>query len=151
MPRNTTKARSRLELILFDAHLRLGRVQYHLGKNDDALRNLAWVIDNATEAQHLCLAHLFSGRLYERGDHMEQALEHFGAAVEARADWQLAYIALSNSLHRSGDVEASRAVLKQALQLPVDPRNPKGGLWDYNVMNDAFVDLVVRLRSGVVY
>jgi tetratricopeptide (TPR) repeat protein len=134
-----------------DAHLRLGRVQYQLGKNDDALRNLGWVIEKATESQPVCLAHLFAGRLCERGDRMEGALEHYRAAVEARADWQLAYMALSNSLHRAGDLEASREVLKQALQLPVDPRNPKGGLWDYNVMNDRFVDLIVELRSGVVY
>jgi hypothetical protein len=82
---------------------------------------------------------------------LEEALEHYRAAVEARADWQLAYIALSNALHSAGNLVASREVLKQALQLGVDPRNPKGGLWDYNVMNDRFVDLVVQLRSGVVY
>jgi tetratricopeptide (TPR) repeat protein len=134
-----------------EAHLRLGRVLYHLGKDDEALRNLVWVIENATESQYLCLAHLFAGRLCERSDRIEEALEHYRAAVKAREDWQLAYLALSNSLHRSGELDASREVLEQALLLPVDPRNPKGGLTDYSVMNDAFVELVIQLRSGVIY
>ncbi len=133
-----------------NAHLRLGRVQYHLGKNDEALRNLGWVIDNASESQHVGLAHLFAGRVCEQDERVEEAVEHYRAAVKARKDWQLAYIALSNSLDRSGNLDESREVLKQALQLPMDPRNPKGGLWDYNVQNDTFVDLVTQLRSGVV-
>jgi tetratricopeptide (TPR) repeat protein len=133
-----------------EARLRLGRVQYHLGEGDEALRNFDWVIDRSKEPRRVGLAHLFAGKIYEQGENMKESLKHYRAAVETRKDWQLAYIAMSSALHRTGDLAASREILMKALQLPIDPRNPQGGLWDYSVMNDVVEELVLRLRSGVV-
>jgi hypothetical protein len=96
------------------------------------------------------MAHLFAGRLHEQEGRIDEALEHYRAAVRAKDDWQLGYLALSHALRRSGDDTESREVLEKGLRLEFDPRNPQGGLWDYICKRDAFSSLVEQLRSEVL-
>ena len=135
---------------LIEAHLRLGRVLHNQGKDNDALRRFEWIHENAPESPLLGMAHLFAGRVHEQEDRIDEALEHYRAAVRAKEDWQLVYLALSHALRRSGDDTESRKVLERALRLEFDPRNPQGGLWDYVCKRDAFVSLVEQLRSEVL-
>ena len=53
-------------------------------------------------------------------------------AVALLPRWQAGYIALSHALHASGEREASREVLDEALQFPADDENAVGW-WSYEV------------------
>lgn len=57
--------------------------------------------------------------LFDRGDHAE-AVKHFQAALEKRADWMVVTILLGRSLLALGQKEAARANLERARQLAIE-------------------------------
>jgi tetratricopeptide (TPR) repeat protein len=104
-----------LEPGLAEAHLRLGRVLQRRGKAKPARAELIWVVENSQHDQLLALAQLFLGELEESRGQFEEAVVRFRLALKAEPQSQAARLALSQALHRSGEVpasaEAARAVL----------------------------------------
>jgi tetratricopeptide (TPR) repeat protein len=104
-----------LEPGLAEAHLRLGRVLQRRGRAKQARAELSWVVENSSQSQLLALAQLFLGELKEGRGQVDEAIMCFRAALRAEPDSQAARLALSQALHRSGEMpasaEAARAVL----------------------------------------
>jgi VWFA-related protein len=105
---------------LAEAHLRLGKVLQERGGNrrEEAMRELGWVVDNASDPYMLYLANLFLGDLHKSKDDFVTAADFYRSAVESEPRWQIAHIALSQALHASGDRFEARNVMQKALRLP---------------------------------
>jgi tetratricopeptide (TPR) repeat protein len=113
-----------LEPLLAETHLRLGRVLQRQGKTDWARPELSWVIENSNDSRLLALAHLFLGELEQNRSQLDDAIRHFRLALREEPESQAAQLALSQALHRSGEMkgsaEAARAVLA---------RTESGDIW----------------------
>jgi tetratricopeptide (TPR) repeat protein len=104
-----------LEPQLAEAHLRLGRVLQRQGKTDWARPELTWVVENSKGGRLLGLAHLFLGELEESHERFDEAIRHFRLALRFEPESQAAGLALSQALHRSGELPASAEAARSAL------------------------------------
>jgi VWFA-related protein len=97
---------------LEEAHLRLGVVlsSYGLDYEQEALRELKWIIEHSQESYLLYLAHLTIGQIYESQGNWEGAAEAYRSAVEAQPDWVNAYRLLYRVLYNLGNLEGARQV-----------------------------------------
>jgi VWFA-related protein len=138
---------------LAEAHLRLGRVlQQRAGnRTEEALHELEWVENNASDPYLLYLANLFLGDLHMRAKRFDRAAECYRAAVESKPHWQIAHIALSHALRASGDRSAAGDVMQKALRLPVHSRSYVDGyrLYSLGQLNKV-PQMFKELRQGIM-
>ncbi len=132
------------------AHLRLGRVLQRRGAEEEAHQELEWVLNNSEKRDLLWAANLFMGRIFEGQEQYSRAVDHYRAAVRYEPTWQVAYLALSHALHRSGDAPAAKRVFDEALQRDTGTGVQIGGLWQYYYRLDRFVDLMWQMRAEVL-
>jgi tetratricopeptide (TPR) repeat protein len=104
-----------LEPGLAEAHLRLGRVLQRRNRAKQARSELSWVIENSTHNQLLALAQLFLGELEKNREQWDEAIRLFRLALWAEPESQAAWLALSQALHRSGEMPASAEAARVVL------------------------------------
>jgi tetratricopeptide (TPR) repeat protein len=107
----------------FEAQLRRGRLLGVLGKTAEAEADLAAVVKSAADPYLKSLAHLFLGRLAEKGQDAGAAAAHYRAALQGRPSFQAAQLALSHALRRAGRLDEAASAARSALQ----PRPPGPG------------------------
>ena len=112
-----------------EAHLRLGRVQWRLGRLEVARAELEKAL-GLGEAPTLFLAHLFLGRVLEDSQDLDGALREYRAALALEPQIQTAVIALAHVRALLGDMAGAREVLAGGLPL-AGQRKTIGPYWDY--------------------
>ncbi len=89
------------------------------------------------------------GALAESSGRLDEALDDYEAAAGAEPSWQVAYIAWSEALHRTGAHARAREVLDRALYMsPSEARHD--GWWEYELGFAGRLDpLLDRMRAEV--
>jgi tetratricopeptide (TPR) repeat protein len=100
---------------LLEARVRLGRVQFRLGRDEDARRTFEEVLRRNGAAPLPYLAHLFLGQVHERAGRSAEAIAEFTKALERDPEAQAAAVALSHALLLTGDTSRARRVLGEGL------------------------------------
>ncbi len=121
------------------ARLRLGRVEWRLGKDDAALRTLEDSVRAGGAPRLLGLAHLFLGQVHERAGRTDAALREFRQALDLDPESQAAAVALSQVFWTLGDAEGARSVIEGAVAL-AGKRSTRDAYWDYLASNAASAD-----------
>lgn len=107
-----------------EVHLRLGHVLAQRGQPKEAQAELSWVIDRATDASHVALAHLLLGRLAETRKDAQGALEQARAAETAAPSSQSARVALAYALLTQGQRRDALTVMAALPNEPSKTRDP---------------------------
>ena len=115
---------------LLEARLRLGRVEWRLGRPRPARAALEAVLAAAKDHRLRYLAHLFLGRLEEDEGHAGAAEQAYRAALELRPEAQSAAVALSHLQFAAGDVAGARETMEDAL-VHAGQRHRGDELWVY--------------------
>jgi hypothetical protein len=97
---------------LHSARLRLGRVQFDLGHDADALQKFEETLTHAEDASTLYLTHLFLAAVQERNEREADAVRCFEAAAALFPSAQAPYLGLSR-LALSHDPAAARRSLER--------------------------------------
>ena len=121
---------------LVEAHLRLGRVQWHQGKHEAALRTLEEALRRGGPPPLPYLAHLFVGQVHESGGRLPAAQRHFEEALALEPESQAAVVALSHARRMAGDVEGARRALRDGLAY-AGRRGDRDPHWNYVASNAA--------------
>jgi tetratricopeptide (TPR) repeat protein len=130
-----------------EARLRLGRVEWRLGRLAPAREALAAVVRDAREARLLFLAHLFLGQVQEDGGRLEDAARSYREALALRPAAQSAGVALAHVLAQSGRSAEARAALETALAYAGEP-DRADDLWEYGLGSMARAEeLMAALRA----
>jgi hypothetical protein len=80
---------------------------------------------------------------------LEEAIEHYQEAARLIPGWQVAYIAWSHALHRSGAHARARAVLERSLGMAAT-REALDGWWSYELgLVPRLEPLLDRMRAQV--
>ena len=129
-----------------EAHLRLGRVLQRRGKAEPARAELSWVVENSTHSPLPALAQLFLGELEESRGQLDEAIMRFRLALREEPESQSARLALSQALHRAGEMRASAEAARVVLV-----RKEPGDSWlDYHLGFPRRAQAVMeRLRGEV--
>jgi VWFA-related protein len=106
----------RLDPNLAEARLRRGRVLGLTGAALEAEKELAAAVELSSEASLTSLAHVFWGGLRDQRGDRKGAIAQFEAAVAADRESQTAAFALSEALHRSGQLRKAAESLASALR-----------------------------------
>jgi len=101
---------------LVEARLRLGRVQWRLGREEPARAALEEVLAKHAEAPQQYLAHLFLGRILEDRGELAAAEEHYRVALAMQPLSEIAAVAVSHARLLQGDVEGARDRLRAGLE-----------------------------------
>jgi tetratricopeptide (TPR) repeat protein len=132
-----------------EIHLRLGRVLDQLEQQREATSELTEILENTTDPYLLYMANLFLGSLNAKESQWTKAIRFYQAAAEADLNNQVAYLALSLALHRSGDRSEARAYVERMLSRRV-PSGYEDGWWRYVVgERDAFYRILRLMREEV--
>ena len=108
-----------------EVHLRLGRLMQLKGDGEEALRELKWSVQHAADAESRFVAHMLLGETYGQLRRIQEATRSYRAALEIDPHCQAAALGLSHALHRAGDREGSREVIRHFLaQKPSPPGEP---------------------------
>jgi tetratricopeptide (TPR) repeat protein len=141
--------RSALELDpgLDEARLRLGRLQWQLGRGREARATLEALLARATGSGERYLGHLFLGRVLEDAGDGAAALAHYRQALALDPAAQAGALAVAHALQVDGDLEASREVVRHALkQAPRE--DPRDGWLSYNIgRSGQYESLLQNLRA----
>ena len=105
----------RIQPSLTEARLRLARVFQRTDRIDEAEHQLSLVVESSQDASLTALAHLFWGQISETLDDVDEAAEHYRAALAADQDLQVAALALAQTLHRRVGRRAAVDALVPAL------------------------------------
>ena len=124
---------------MVEARIRLGRVQWRLGKDDLARRTLeaALRLGGAPPLPHL--GHLFLGQVFERAGRAKDAIREFEEALVLEPESQSAAVALSHALLSSGNAEGAGRALEKSLA-QATRRGERDPYWDYPASNAASPD-----------
>lgn len=122
------------------ARLRLGRVLYRLGDADPAQQALAGAAERSRQDALSFLIHLFLGKLHEDASRLDDAVAEYRLALGIEPTSQSAAVALAHALQLTGEGDAARSVLEDALAA-TGRRDGRDAFWDY-LMGDA-----MRLES----
>jgi tetratricopeptide (TPR) repeat protein len=115
---------------LHEARLRLGRVEWRLGRPRPARAALEAVLKAADDPRLLYLAHLFLGRLEEDAGRMQAAAQAYRAALELNPGAQSAGVALSHVQFLAGEAAGARETMEDAIaQAGLPDRTDE--LWAY--------------------
>jgi tetratricopeptide (TPR) repeat protein len=101
---------------LVEAHLRLGRILWRLGRPEAARASFETVLSRPVEASLRYLAHLFLGRVLEDGRQWSEAEQHYKTALSMQPRSETATVALSHVRFLQGDSESARAILREGLE-----------------------------------
>jgi tetratricopeptide (TPR) repeat protein len=95
-----------------EAHLRIGSILAEYGEDyeQEALEELAWVVEHSEDIYLLYLAHLFIGDVHRRGGRLEEAAEAYRAAIATHPEWRTAHVLLGQVLFNAGELEAAQKV-----------------------------------------
>jgi tetratricopeptide (TPR) repeat protein len=115
---------------LHEARLRLGRVEWRLGRPRPARAALEAVLAEAKDERLLFLAHLFLGRVEEDAGHVAPATRAYRAALGRHPSAQSAAVALSHARLLAGEAADAREVMEDALAYAGD-RHRTDPLWTY--------------------
>jgi tetratricopeptide (TPR) repeat protein len=136
--------------LLVEAHLRLGRVQWRLGKAEAARAALEQARRPTGPAPIRYLAHLYLGQVHLASGRQDDATREFREALEIAPQSQAAAVALSHALWSRGDAAGARAALAPALALAGE-RERRDAHWDYPAGNasgaEAMLDELRREAS----
>jgi tetratricopeptide (TPR) repeat protein len=128
-----------------EARLRLGRVQWRLGRAAQARASLHALLQAKPNSSLAYLAHLFLGRLDEDADRFDDAQRQYRVALELDPSAQAAGVGLSHALLLGGDDVGAREALKAALDAA--PRSEGDMYWGYPVGGGDFAQsLFEQLR-----
>ena len=101
--------------LLHEARVRLAHAEIVLGRADRAASLLAEACTASRDVGVLYLAQLFTARLAERRDAVDEAIRAYRAAVAAVPGGQAARVGLAQALERSGRIAEARAVMAPPL------------------------------------
>jgi len=101
--------------LLHEARVRLAHAEIVLGRADRAASLLAEACAASRDVGVLYLAQLFTARLAERRDAVDEAIGAYRAAVAAVPGGQAARVGLAQALERSGRIAEARAVMAPPL------------------------------------
>jgi tetratricopeptide (TPR) repeat protein len=142
-----------------DVELRLGRVEWRLGRFADARRTFEALLATGPEnggprdggpREEGYLAHLFYGQLLEDGGALEAAAREYSRAVALDPECQAARLALSHVGLRLGEAAAARSDAELALAA-AGHRSSPDAFWQYHWGPSArFGRLLDELRSEAV-
>lgn len=129
-----------------EAQLRLGWILKKLGKTKEAEVSLRRVLELTSRNNLIYRSRMALGALAESAGRLKAATAEYEAAAEVEPDWQVAYLAWAEVLHRRGAHTRAREVLGQALER-------EGRLdrwWEYELGLVPLLDpLLSRLRAEV--
>jgi tetratricopeptide (TPR) repeat protein len=97
-----------------EARVRLGRVQWRLGRIKEAKESLSTALAGKEDSIKY-LAHLFLGRCLEDSQDLRGAIDEYKAALALRPETQIGAVALAHALALRGDSEGARQVLEPVL------------------------------------
>jgi len=117
-----------LEPALPEGRLRRGEVRARLGQRDEALAELGWALQNAPDDRTRYLARLFTGRVLEAEDRLEEAATAYRAAIEVASRCQAGRLALGRVLDRLRSRESATEVLLQAVAVD-EGQGPRHDPW----------------------
>ncbi|HET9315663.1 MAG TPA: hypothetical protein VFQ51_08740, partial [Vicinamibacteria bacterium] len=90
------------------ARVRLGRVLWRLGEPEPARQQLEKALATASLVDHVYLAHLFLGRVYQDAGRLEDATREYALAADLHPTALSAATALSHARLLAGDAEGAR-------------------------------------------
>lgn len=99
---------------MLGARVRLGRVQWKLGRGLEARATLSRAVTEA-EGVELYLARLFLGQCLEDEGDLDGALEQYAASLILRPDAQAGAVALAHAQSLRGQPEQAREILEHGL------------------------------------
>jgi tetratricopeptide (TPR) repeat protein len=100
---------------LTEARLRLARVLQRTDRVDEAVPELSRLVESSRDTSLTALAHLFWGEICETRGDVDDAIEHYRAALAADRDLQVAALALAQALHWRDGRQAAFDALVPAL------------------------------------
>lgn len=106
---------------LTEARLRLARVLQKTERLDEALAELALVVESDDDRALRALGHLFWGEIAESRDDFTGAIDQYRSALEAEPNLQVAALALAQALNRRRGRRAAVDALVPALGQPSAP------------------------------
>jgi len=106
------------------ARLHFGRVLMMQLSDREALEILTSVVRDTADRATKYLALSFIGGVHERAGRAADAISAYRAAVDCFPQGQAAYVALSELLQASGQVDDARAVLRELLKPGVERHEP---------------------------
>jgi hypothetical protein len=109
-----------------EARLRLARLLFQDGNNEDARRELDHVLLATADPRRTYLALLFRARIEEAADNTTEALRFYRKALGAWPQSQTAPIAIASLNERLGDIEAARAAILPLQDRGIDWTDPWG-------------------------
>jgi tetratricopeptide (TPR) repeat protein len=132
---------------LWEARLRLGRVEWRRSRPAAAQAALEGVIAGCRDPALLYLARLFLGQVHEDAGQLAEAEVQYRAALADEPESQVAAVALSHALQLAGDAPAARAVLRAVVDR-AGARHDMDPYWTYHqpgaVLGERLLD---RLRE----
>lgn len=112
-----------------DLRLHLARCRQALGKREDAQRELESILSDATDPAITYVANLLLGGLYETQGSFSDAIRFYRAALQAAPRSQIATVALSHALHRSGHRRESTRVVEAWAKQSREGMAPPAEAW----------------------
>jgi hypothetical protein len=104
-----------------------------LGRPRSARSELERLLAASPEPDLGCLAHLFLGAMAENGGQPADALSAYRTAVATGRSPEVAPLALTHLLERTGDAAAARRAVEGILATAEDPSGPGDAWWLYLV------------------
>lgn len=98
-----------------DIRLRLGWVQFQIGRADESRRNLGAVASGAPAVSDRYLAELFLGRIAEHEGRLGAAVRHYEQAMRIEPEGHVAPTALAHALDRLGEIDLARRILVESV------------------------------------
>ncbi len=117
-----------------EAHMRLGRALQLKKDWDGAIRELKWCVEHADDRTTRFVTFMLLGETYYQLGDVTHTVQSYRSASDIDPHCQVAAVALSHALHRSGDWAASREIM--------------GGFLDRNVTSPNGPDEWKRFLSG---
>jgi predicted Zn-dependent protease len=87
-----------------------------------------WSLDHTDDPQLVLVAHVLLGEIFHQRGKDDEAIRSYKAALEIDPRCSMAAVALSQTLHRAGDMNSSREVILDFLTA-ADRRDEGPDLW----------------------
>jgi tetratricopeptide (TPR) repeat protein len=130
-----------------EARVRLGRVQWRLGKDEMARQTLEEALRRFGAPPSPYLAHLCLGQVHRRAGRSAEAIQEFNQALALDPQSQAAAVALSEALLFAGDATRAREILQQAMA-HAGRRSAPDAHWRYTAANTAHVEELFEELRG---
>jgi tetratricopeptide (TPR) repeat protein len=134
-----------------EAHLRLGHVLKLQGRSKESIRELNQALSIVDQPDQALVANLILGDIYRTNGDNGGAIASYRTALGIEPDCQVAATALGHALHRAGDLEGSREVMRTLLERKRASRAYADAWWRYMLGHSHEFDLMLaRMRQEVV-